>query len=115
MTATLEFYIRLINLQYVKWHIGKLFNFEDTVTDNCLTLDMIFAFIVRELIADDVLKMFLKEREQNGDFVSKASDMFWLGEVMKFVDFDDAKLASSGQQVEQVKNLSVILFEQVLC
>ncbi|XP_065868683.1 uncharacterized protein [Euphorbia lathyris] len=57
---------------------------------------------VRELVEEDVLKMFLKERELNGDFVSKASDMFWLREVMKFVDFDDDKPDDIPQEVEQV-------------
>ncbi|KAG8655087.1 hypothetical protein MANES_04G001400v8 [Manihot esculenta] len=57
---------------------------------------------VRELAEGDVLKIFLKERELNGDFVSKASDMFWLKEVEKFVDFDSAKLADNPQESEQV-------------
>ncbi|WCJ41869.1 hypothetical protein M5689_022709 [Euphorbia peplus] len=57
---------------------------------------------VRELVEEDVLKMFIKERELNGDLVSRASDLLWLKEVMKFVDFDDAKLDDIPQEVEQV-------------
>ncbi|EEF38572.1 uncharacterized protein LOC8263311 [Ricinus communis] len=57
---------------------------------------------VRELAEEDVLRMFLKEREVNGDFISKASDMFWLREVMELVDFDAAKLADNSQEAEQI-------------
>ncbi|KAJ9188643.1 hypothetical protein P3X46_000019 [Hevea brasiliensis] len=57
---------------------------------------------VREIAEEDVLTIFLKEREINGDFVSKASDMFWLKGVEKFVDFDTGKLADNPREAEQV-------------
>ncbi|KDP36985.1 hypothetical protein JCGZ_08624 [Jatropha curcas] len=57
---------------------------------------------VRELAEEDVLRMFIKERELNGDFISKASDRFWLGEFLKFVDFDAGKLADNPQELKQV-------------
>ncbi|KAK2640795.1 hypothetical protein Ddye_022558 [Dipteronia dyeriana] len=58
---------------------------------------------VGEVVEDDVLQMFLKDREVNGDFISRASDMFWLREVVKFVDTDSdaARLAHTFQQSDQ--------------
>ncbi|TXG73565.1 hypothetical protein EZV62_002144 [Acer yangbiense] len=58
---------------------------------------------VGEVAEDDVLQMFLKDREVNGDFISRASDMFWLREVVKFVDADSdaTRLADTPQQSDQ--------------
>ncbi|KAH7561269.1 hypothetical protein JRO89_XS10G0203500 [Xanthoceras sorbifolium] len=58
---------------------------------------------VGELAEDDVLQMFLKDREVNGDFISRASDLFWLREVVKFVDADSdaATLADTSKQSDQ--------------
>ncbi|KAJ0021145.1 hypothetical protein Pint_31809 [Pistacia integerrima] len=57
---------------------------------------------VCEVAEDDVLHMFLKERELNGDFISKASDLLWQREVAKFVDADTVYVANSPQQSDQV-------------
>lgn len=51
---------------------------------------------------EDVLQMFLKERKLSGDFISKASDIFWLREVQQFVDAAAGKPADTPQQAEQV-------------
>lgn len=52
---------------------------------------------------DDVLLMFFKDRELNGDFISKASDRFWQGGIAKFVDVNDSKILDAPQQDELVK------------
>ncbi|KAH9699591.1 NF-kappa-B inhibitor-like protein [Citrus sinensis] len=59
---------------------------------------------VCEVAEEDVLQMFFKDRELNGDFISKTSDMFWLTGALKFVDFDaDAgKFADNSEQAHQV-------------
>ncbi|XP_034687140.1 uncharacterized protein LOC117915636 isoform X1 [Vitis riparia] len=58
---------------------------------------------VGELAGEDVLRMFFKERELNGDFISKASDMLWQREVMKFVDAEAGTPPDTPQQPEGVK------------
>ncbi|PON65397.1 NF-kappa-B inhibitor-like protein [Parasponia andersonii] len=50
---------------------------------------------------EDVLKTFLKERQLNGDLISKVSDMFWQKEAIKFLDSKDA-LSDTPQQPDQV-------------
>ena len=54
--------------------------------------------------------MFFKDRELNGDFISKASDMFWLMGASKFIDSDaDAgKFANNSEQAHQVAFLILI-------
>ncbi|KAJ6897203.1 hypothetical protein NC651_023159 [Populus alba x Populus x berolinensis] len=55
-----------------------------------------------ELAEDDVLRVFLRERQLNGDFISKACDKFWQRGVAEFVDIDDDKLSDTPQGSEQV-------------
>ncbi|KAG2297387.1 hypothetical protein Bca52824_044056 [Brassica carinata] len=43
---------------------------------------------VSELVGEDVLQMFLKDREENGDFISKVSDRLWLREVLESIDLN---------------------------
>ncbi|XWS52819.1 hypothetical protein CRYUN_Cryun11dG0104900 [Craigia yunnanensis] len=57
---------------------------------------------VSESVEEDVLQMFFKDREVNGDFISKASDMLWQREVLKVVDTDAGEPADATQQAEQV-------------
>lgn len=47
------------------------------------------------------MQTFLRERQLNGDFISKVSDMFWQREAMKFVDAE-ALLSDAPQQAELV-------------
>lgn len=63
-----------------------------------------------EVAEEDVLQMFFKDRELNGDFISKTSDMFWLMGALKFFDFDaDAgKFADNSEQAHQVAYLILI-------
>ncbi|XP_050203622.1 uncharacterized protein LOC126653726 isoform X2 [Mercurialis annua] len=56
---------------------------------------------VREVAEDEVLRMFLRDRVVNGDLISKASDMFWLREVIDLVDLDAAQLPHNPQQQQQ--------------
>ena len=39
-------------------------------------------------MGEDVLQMFLKDREENGDFISKVSDRLWLREVLESIDLN---------------------------
>lgn len=60
------------------------------------------SFPVGERAGEDVLRMFFKERELNGDFISKASDVLWQREVMKFVDTEAGTPPDTAQQPEGV-------------
>ncbi|KAB1227172.1 hypothetical protein CJ030_MR1G029028 [Morella rubra] len=51
---------------------------------------------------DDVLQTFFKERKLSGDFISKASDIFWESEVKEVVDADAVDPAETPLQAEQV-------------
>ncbi|ONI01375.1 hypothetical protein PRUPE_6G135900 [Prunus persica] len=59
---------------------------------------------VSELAEEDILQAFFKERQLNGDLVSKVSDVFWQKEFTKsVVDADDVgRFADTPQQAEQV-------------
>ncbi|CAN1310509.1 hypothetical protein LINPERPRIM_LOCUS28096 [Linum perenne] len=59
---------------------------------------------VSELADEDVLQMFLEERAESGDLVSKICDMFWQGDLIKLVDADVTKpiIHTSTQEQEQV-------------
>ncbi|XVF05124.1 hypothetical protein REPUB_Repub05bG0144700 [Reevesia pubescens] len=57
---------------------------------------------VSQSVEEDVLEMFFKDREVNGDFISKASDMLWQREVLKAVDAGASKPADITQQEVQV-------------
>ncbi|XP_004506201.1 uncharacterized protein [Cicer arietinum] len=52
---------------------------------------------------EDVLQIFLKERELNGDFVSRTSDLLWQMNFRNSGDYDVSKLTSdTSQQIEQI-------------
>lgn len=54
---------------------------------------------------EDVLQMFFKDRALNGDFISKASDLFWQRDFLKFVEADADSVGSfvdTPQQEDQV-------------
>lgn len=62
-----------------------------------------------EIIDKEITQIFLKERQTNGDFISKVSDMLWRGEILKFVDseteFVDPEtniVEENTQQLEEV-------------
>ncbi|CAN8252570.1 unnamed protein product [Cochlearia groenlandica] len=57
---------------------------------------------VSELVEEDVLEMFLKDREENGDFISRVSDRIWLREVLESIDLSSNGAASSN--VESLVN-----------
>ncbi|XP_040969067.1 uncharacterized protein [Gossypium hirsutum] len=57
---------------------------------------------VSESVEENVLEMFFKDREVNGDFVSKVSDMLWQREVLKVVDTDASEPADTAEQSQQV-------------
>ncbi|KAB2028187.1 hypothetical protein ES319_D05G082000v1 [Gossypium barbadense] len=57
---------------------------------------------VSESVEENVLEMFFKDREVNGDFVSKVSDMLWQREVLKVVDTDASEPAGTAEQSQQV-------------
>ncbi|KAI5322949.1 hypothetical protein L3X38_032021 [Prunus dulcis] len=59
---------------------------------------------VSELAEEDILQAFFKERQLNGDLVSKISDVLWQKEFTKsVVDADDVgRFADTPQQAEQV-------------
>ncbi|KAK9170613.1 hypothetical protein Syun_002753 [Stephania yunnanensis] len=50
---------------------------------------------------DEALKLFFKERQQNGDFVSKSLDLLWRRDGMRNVELD----ATSGESSEQSESI----------
>ncbi|CAH8333437.1 unnamed protein product [Eruca vesicaria subsp. sativa] len=51
---------------------------------------------VSELVEEeDVMQMFLKDREENGDFISKVSDRLWLREVLESIDLNSNGASSA--------------------
>lgn len=60
---------------------------------------------VSEVAEEDVLQTFFKERQLNGDLVSKVSDVFWKREFANSVDIDaddGAEFGDTPQLAEQV-------------
>ncbi|KAM1149855.1 uncharacterized protein LOC126615580 [Malus sylvestris] len=58
---------------------------------------------VSEVAEEDVLQTFFKERQLNGDLVSKVSDVFWKREFANSIDTDDgAEFGDTPQLEEQV-------------
>ncbi|KAJ1440722.1 hypothetical protein SESBI_01792 [Sesbania bispinosa] len=52
---------------------------------------------------EDILQIFFKERELNGDFISRASDLLWRRNFRNFDDYDISKLNNdTSQQTEQI-------------
>jgi len=50
--------------------------------------------------------MFLKERQTNGDFVSKVSDMLWRRETLEFSDSETSSMQENLQQHDEVSVLN---------
>ncbi|XP_026424869.1 uncharacterized protein LOC113321204 isoform X2 [Papaver somniferum] len=52
------------------------------------------------LPGEDALQMFLRDRQLNGDFVSKASDIIWRRDELKFIDLEDNVFDENSQQMQ---------------
>lgn len=63
---------------------------------------VLMKFSVSESVEEDVLEMFFKDREVNGDFISKASDMLWQRGLPKDADIDVSEPDDTSLQEEQV-------------
>ncbi|WOK93633.1 hypothetical protein Cni_G02333 [Canna indica] len=55
-----------------------------------------------EISGEDVMRMFLKERQLNGDFISKVSDMLWRRENSGFADVETNTLQEDNQHNHEV-------------
>lgn len=42
-----------------------------------------------------MLQMFLKDREENGDFISRVSDRLWLREILESIDVNSNGASST--------------------
>ncbi|CAH2072177.1 unnamed protein product [Thlaspi arvense] len=60
---------------------------------------------VSELVEEDVLQMFLKDREENGDFISKVSDRLWLREILESIDLNSNGASSSAVELNNQESL----------
>ena len=60
-------------------------------------------------MGEDVLQMFLKDREENGDFISKVSDRLWLREVLESIDLNSNDGASSAIGLDNQVNCDIFL------
>ncbi|KAK6936253.1 hypothetical protein RJ641_033283 [Dillenia turbinata] len=56
---------------------------------------------VGELLDEDILLAFLKEREVNGDFISRASDILWKKTVRKISNTDAGSVVDISQEPEE--------------
>ncbi|EOA21107.1 hypothetical protein CARUB_v10001448mg [Capsella rubella] len=54
---------------------------------------------VSELVEEDVLQMFLKDREENGDFISKVSDRLWLRDILESIDLSSTSNGAASSTV----------------
>lgn len=74
-------------------------------------------FIVSEVVGEDVLQMFLKDREENGDFISKVSDRLWLREVLQSIDLNSNGASSSAvvglEEDNQVSYVCLCVYHQI--
>ncbi|KAF9676348.1 hypothetical protein SADUNF_Sadunf09G0129300 [Salix dunnii] len=70
-------------------------------TPPSISLSRASAQPLSELAEDDVLRVFLRERQLNGDFISKACDKFWQRGVAEFDDIDIDELSDIPQESEQ--------------
>lgn len=57
------------------------------------------------------MRMFAKERQLNGDFVSKVSDMLWWKEMLKFEASETINVEGDKEQNDSV-NVSVLIIIQ---
>ncbi|XP_057956569.1 uncharacterized protein LOC131149819 isoform X2 [Malania oleifera] len=57
---------------------------------------------VTEPAGEEILLSFFKERELNGDFISKALDILWRREVMESIDVDADMSVDAPQRTEEV-------------
>lgn len=55
-----------------------------------------------EVVDEEIMEIFLKERQTNGDFISKASDMLWRGEALKFANSETITVQENIQELDQV-------------
>ncbi|BAB08332.1 unnamed protein product [Arabidopsis thaliana] len=58
---------------------------------------------VSELVEEDVLQMFMKDREENGDFISKVSDRLWLKEILESIDVNSNGASSSAVELDDTR------------
>lgn len=55
-------------------------------------------------VDEEVLQIFLKERQLNGDFVSRTTDLIWQMNFRNSGDYDVSELTDNySQQTEQVQ------------
>ncbi|KAJ8472054.1 hypothetical protein OPV22_026397 [Ensete ventricosum] len=55
-----------------------------------------------EIAGEDVLQMFLKDRQLNGDFISKVSDILWSKKNIEFAELETNTLKEDNQYHEEV-------------
>ncbi|XP_072976184.1 uncharacterized protein [Typha angustifolia] len=55
-----------------------------------------------DIAGEDVMQIFLKERQLNGDFISKASDMLWGGNDFKVDELETTIMQENIQQYDEV-------------
>lgn len=57
-----------------------------------------------EIVDEDITRMFLKERQVSGDFIAKASDTLWRGDMLKFDDSENNSLQVTQQSEKLVED-----------
>ncbi|RRT43184.1 hypothetical protein B296_00055751 [Ensete ventricosum] len=63
-----------------------------------------------EIAGEDVLQMFLKDRQLNGDFISKVSDILWSKKNIEFAELETNTLKEDNQYHEEVSYLILLYF-----
>ena len=59
----------------------------------------------RETIGDDVMQIFLKDRQLNGDFISKVSDRLWQRDNLIHEDSEISIVHENSQQHDEIQYL----------
>ncbi|MCL7046892.1 hypothetical protein MKW94_021745 [Papaver nudicaule] len=68
--------------------------------DHCRGRKSVVSVFRSSLPGEDALQMFLRDRQLNGDFVSKASDIIWRRDELKFFELEDNVFDENSQQMQ---------------
>ena len=58
---------------------------------------------------EDVLQTFLRERQLNGDFISKVSDMLWQDEATKLLGVAESAALADDETSQQPNQVTINL------
>ncbi|XP_008805350.1 uncharacterized protein LOC103718349 isoform X3 [Phoenix dactylifera] len=96
-------YSELTNSQSPLLLRGSLLSHTHGVAKRSLCVSVIRSSLPgREAIGDDVMRIFLKDRQLNGDFISKVSDMLWQRDNLMHEDSEISLVHENSQQHDEM-------------